>query len=100
MEDKRIKLVRRLKSSGLVPKSAAIRIDVHRSPSSKVKWEAVNAVTNEPFKVGGTSGIADMVSTEWVTAKDDDWTVLSMGAKLPPTPREGRGPNATLKGWA
>ena len=86
-----MKLVRRLKADGLVPKDKAVRILTLRSHSSPVKWEAVNAVTGEKFKVGGAGWMGEMWNREWTPLLEDEgWIVLIPGDKLPPVPPGGR----------
>jgi hypothetical protein len=72
------RLVSRLKANGLVPAGEPVRIVSWRSPSARVRWEAVNASTHRSFKVGGTVSFRDMFQAEWdVTEEEDGWVIVS-----------------------
>lgn len=77
------RIVRRLKGNGLVPQDQSIRIVFHQE-TFPVKWEALNAVTGERYKVGGTMGTEMMSRRHWeIVREDDGWVYLKPGEPLP-----------------
>jgi hypothetical protein len=77
-----IKTIRRLKRMRLVPEDHAIRI-IYNHHTRLVRWEAVDAVTGEQFKVGGLASITDMSKHAWQVTEEDGWKLLANSELLP-----------------
>lgn len=80
-----VKVVRRLKREGLVPQGDAIRLVTTRKRKDvTLRWTAENAVTGEPYRVGGTAAIIPMARHHWNREDRDGWVILSPGELLEP----------------
>jgi excisionase family DNA binding protein len=99
----RDRLTKRLKAAGLVPRGIPIEIMIypaHSKTRGEFRWEAINASTKEPLKVGSPVMASEMGNHEWnMEKRNDGWMVLTAGKLIPVQPRSAGAGIQIRGGW-
>jgi hypothetical protein len=71
------KIISRLKALGMVPRDVSAGLLIHYKRDDRIRWEAVDGRTKEPFHVGSLVNTDGMYKVPWDVAHEGDWVILS-----------------------